>query len=154
MKRIKAWAPAAVWMGVIFAMSAVPGETSGQQSGMLLELVLRLLGFLLGAETAAKISPDTLHLLIRKGAHMAEYAVLFGCYRYALGREGAKRPGLYALLLCAVYAATDEWHQSFSEDRGPSVIDVGIDTIGAGIAWGIWRIKEVFLPERRMAKDA
>ena len=142
MKRIKAWAPAALWMGVIFAMSAVPGDVSGEQSGRIASLVQWAAALLLGGERAAQLSPDVIHLQVRKGAHMAEYAVLFGCYRYALGREGAKRPGLCALLLCAVYAATDEWHQSFAKDRGPSIADVGIDAIGAGIGWGIWQVKE------------
>ena len=134
MQRLKAWAPAAIWMGVIFFMSAMPGDMSQDQSGMLLKLVLWILRLLLGADTASKLSPDTLHLLIRKGAHMTEYAVLFLCYHRALKFEGAKRPKLYALLLCAFYASTDEWHQSFTENRGPSPVDVGIDTIGAALA--------------------
>jgi len=137
MRRLKAWVPAAIWMGVIFAMSAMPGDLSGEQSGMLMRMLLSAISFLLGEETAAAIPPDTLHLIIRKGAHMAEYAVLFCLYHRALRIEGAKRPGLYALILCALYAATDEWHQSFVAGRGPGLADVGVDTLGAGIAWGI-----------------
>lgn len=137
MKRIKAWLPAMIWMGVIFMMSAMPGEASGDTSGRLMKLLLGLLSLLFGEEAAAGVSQDTLHLLIRKGAHMAEYAVLFLLYHRALRMEQAKRPGLYALLMCAAYAATDEYHQGFVEARGPSVMDVGIDTLGAGIAWGM-----------------
>ena len=135
MQRLKAWLPAVVWMGVIFIMSAMPGEQSADQSGTLVKLVLWLVQTLFGAEAAAQLSPDTIHLLVRKGAHMAEYAVLFFCYHRALKYEGVRHPGLCALLLCSLYAASDEWHQSFTEDRGPSPVDVGIDTIGAAIAW-------------------
>lgn len=135
MNRLKAWAPAILWMGVIFLMSAMPGDLSGEQSGRLVRLIMWLISLLFGEEAAAGIPPETISLLVRKGAHMAEYAVLFWCYRHALKKEGAKRPGLTALLLCATYAATDETHQAFVADRGPSPVDVGIDTLGACAAW-------------------
>lgn len=137
MWRLKAWLSAAIWMGVIFMMSAMPGEASSETSGTLVRVVMGVLSFLLGEEAAASISIDTIHLLIRKGAHMAEYAVLFLLYHRALELESAKRPGLLALALCAAYASTDELHQAFVADRGPSVIDVGIDTLGAGMAWAL-----------------
>ena len=143
MRRIKAWLPAALWMGVIFAMSAMPGDVSGDTSGRLMKLLLWLLSLLLGQEAAAGIPADVLHLLIRKGAHMAEYAVLLLLYHRALRMEQAKRPGLCALILCAAYAATDEFHQGFVAGRGPGVIDVGIDTLGAGIAWGMMQMLQI-----------
>lgn len=149
MNRLKAWLPAIIWMGVIFLMSAMPGDMSGETSGRLAQLVSWALSLLLGREAAAGISPDTLNLIVRKGAHMAEYAVLFWCYLYALKKEGAKRPGLTALLLCAAYAATDETHQAFVADRGPSPVDVGIDTIGAGLAWGMTALYTRILKKER-----
>ena len=140
MQRLKAWLPVMIWMGVIFAMSAMPGDVSGEQSGMLVSIVLGILSFLFGEEAAAGVSLELIHLLIRKGAHMTEYAVLFFlCFR-ALRMQQAKRPGWYALLLCALYAATDEFHQGFVAGRGPSLMDTGIDTLGAGAAWGIMQI--------------
>lgn len=135
MWRLKAWLPAAAWMGVIFAMSAMPGDASGEASGTIMRLVLGALSFLLGGEV--QVDMQLVHLLIRKGAHMAEYAVLFCLYHRALRMEGARRPGLYALILCAAYASTDEYHQAFVADRGPSAVDVGIDTLGAAVAWGM-----------------
>lgn len=135
MWRMKAWLPALLWMGVIFMMSAMPGDASAETSGMLVRLLTGALSFFLGEEAVAAVSIDAIHLLIRKGAHMVEYAVLFFLYHRALKIEGAKRPGLLALMLCAIYASTDELHQAFVADRGPSVVDVGIDTLGAGIAW-------------------
>ena len=139
MWRVKAWLPAAVRMGVNFMMSAMPGDVSGETSGTLVRIVVGVLSFLLGEEAAASISIDVIHLLIRKAAHMAEYAVLFLLYHRALRMEGTKRPGLYALALCFAYASTDEFHQAFVADRGPSPVDVCIDTLGACAAWGISR---------------
>ncbi|MGN0777236.1 MAG: VanZ family protein [Candidatus Ventricola sp.] len=136
MEKAGAWLSALVWMGVIFFMSAMPGDVSGEQSGRLVQLVLSAAAFLFGEDAAAGVSADTIHLLVRKGAHMAEYAILFLLYRRALIKSGARRPGVTALCLCACYAATDEVHQAFVADRGPSAADVALDTLGAALAWG------------------
>jgi VanZ family protein len=42
-----------------------------------------------------------------------------------------KMVGIISILSCAIYAAMDEYHQSFVAGRGPSVRDVVIDTCGA-----------------------
>ena len=136
MKRATAWLGALAWMGVIFFMSAMPGDVSGAQSGRIAQLALRAMAFLFGEDAASSVSPDMINLLVRKGAHMAEYAILFLLYRRALHASGARRPGLAALCLCACYAATDEFHQAFVADRGPGAVDVCIDTLGAALAWG------------------
>ena len=136
MKKTGAWLCALLWMGLIFGMSAMPGDVSGAQSGRIAQLLLSAMAVLFGEDAAAGVSPETINLLVRKGAHMAEYAVLFLLYRRALHASGARRPGLAALCLCACYAATDEFHQAFVADRGPGVADVGIDTLGAALAWG------------------
>ena len=122
MKKAAAWALCVLWMMVIFMMSEMSGDVSGAQSGFVTELVERALAFVLGAQTAARIPTDTLELVIRKGAHMGEYAILFW---------------LWALAVCAAYAASDEFHQCFSDGRGPSPVDVMIDTAGASIALGL-----------------
>ena len=136
MKKAGAWLGALAWMGVIFMMSAMPGEVSGAQSGRIAQLALRAIALLFGEDAASGVSPDVINLLVRKGAHMAEYAILFLLYRRALHASGARRLGLAALCLCACYAATDEFHQAFVAGRGPGVADVGIDTLGAALAWG------------------
>lgn len=135
MKKAAAWALCAAWMALIFFMSAMPGDVSGEQSGTIVDL---LLGALETAGVAQEaIDPAMLELLLRKGAHMAEYAVLFVLFFRALRLSGARHPGLTALLMSAAYAATDEFHQMFSEGRGPSPVDVLIDTAGAGGGWGV-----------------
>jgi len=146
-KKAGAWLLCAAWMVVIYVMSAMPGDTSGAQSGMIVDLLLAAVSLLFGADAAAAVSVELLSLLVRKAAHMTEYAVLFCLYRRALTLSGAKHPAITALLMSACYAATDEWHQGFVADRGPSAVDVGIDTLGAAIAWGAWdvagKLKEI-----------
>ncbi len=134
-RRLRAWALCFIWMAAIFFMSAMPGDVSGEQSGMVAEIVEEVLEEL-GVSYPAS-SPVSLELLVRKGAHMTEYAILFFLYRRALRLSGAKRPGLFALALCALYAASDEFHQMFTEDRGPSPVDVAIDTAGAALMGGV-----------------
>lgn len=151
MKKLLSWAMTAAWMLFIFIMSAMPGETSGEQSGRLLELLLAALKWLTGAQPG----PNALALLetlLRKAAHMAEYAVLFLLARHALALSGSGRPDLHALLLCAAYAAGDEFHQRFVPDRGPSPVDVMIDTAGAFAALLLRRAARFILAGKRARK--
>ena len=148
MKRRLAWLYCFAWMALIFLMSATPGEVSGEESGFIVALLTAIPKALFGEQAAARIDTAFLEFLVRKAAHMAEYAVLFWLYRRALALSGVRRPALVALGLCAAYAATDEFHQRFVDDRGPSAIDVLIDTAGAAIAWAIWA---AFTPSPRRA---
>lgn len=140
LKRLKAWLPAFLWMGVIFLMSATPGDLSGAQSGLIVRVILAVYGFFFGGEQLAPDTLNLLHTLVRKAAHMSEYAVLALLYLHALRQNGVRRPWRTALLLCALYAASDEIHQAFVPDRGPSPIDVLIDTSGACIGLALARI--------------
>lgn len=135
MKKLAAWLLCLLWMAVIFWFSAMPGEVSSEQSGTVVELLLAMLSFI--GIRAESLDLSLLSLLVRKAAHMTEYAVLFFLLRRALRLSGARHPGLTALPLCVLYAAGDEFHQSFTEGRGPSPVDVGIDSAGALLMWGL-----------------
>lgn len=132
MKKAIAWSLCALWMGVIFMMSAAPGDVSSAQSSLVTQLVLSVLSRLPGG---GNVPSDQLEHVIRKGAHMAEYAILFLLYARALRLSGAKRPQIIAFILSVLYAATDEFHQGFTAGRAPMLCDVGIDALGAGIGW-------------------
>ena len=98
---------------------------------------------------------DTLHLivlLVRKCAHLTEYAVLALLLWRALRKpmKNDPRPWIWrearlALLIVALYAASDEFHQSFVPTRTAQVSDVFIDTAGGAASllalWiiGRWR---------------
>ena len=94
------WLPVLVWAAAIFALSATPSLDSG-----------------LG----------TWDLLLRKTAHIAEYAILGALLARALGRA------LPAFLLAVAYAAGDEFHQHFVPGRNGTVVDIGIDALGAAL---------------------
>ena len=137
MKKAAAWVLCAAWMAVIFIMSATPGEVSDMQSGSVVALLPGAM-HAMGVSTSV-LSPALLYVLevlLRKGAHMAEYALLFWLFLHALRVSGVRHPGLTALLLTAAYASTDEFHQLFVAGRLGRLSDVLIDIAGAGFGWG------------------
>ena len=77
---------------------------------------------------------ETIHFAIRKASHLIEYAI-FGALLFRAIRAGRAgwswRWALAAIAIAALYAMTDEWHQSFVPSRTPSGWDVLIDAIGA-----------------------
>ena len=138
LRRGMAWALCAGWMAFIFLMSAMPGDVSGAQSGTVVRILLAVLDAVWGPAEVSPQALSLLELLVRKAAHMTEDAVLALLYSHALRLSGAKRPAYPALLLSLAYAATDEFHQSFVGGRGPSPVDVMIDTAGAALALAGW----------------
>lgn len=77
---------------------------------------------------------NEIQIAIRKLGHLAEYAILAALFWRGL-RSGTQRPIsiLFAVVLvaCGLYAASDEFHQSFVPSRTSSVYDVMIDICGA-----------------------
>lgn len=80
---------------------------------------------------------NVIHFLLRKTGHVTEYAILGALLFRAIraDRTGwTARWALAAIAIAALYAASDEWHQSFVATRTPSVWDVLLDTAGASLA--------------------
>lgn len=75
--------------------------------------------------------------VLKKTGHVFVYAVLFFLvYRGLKLTYPAKSQLVYLpLLICLLYAISDEIHQSFTPGRYPSPRDVGYDLLGAGLAW-------------------
>lgn len=84
---------------------------------------------------------ETIHLALRKLGHWSEFFILAGLLMRALGMEfpGQTRIARWAwcVLLTTLYAASDEWHQSFVPSRTASLADVTIDSVGA-ICGALW----------------
>jgi len=70
----------------------------------------------------AKFSwPD---FIIKKTAHVTEYAILFWLtYR-------ANKSFKYSLIICLLFALSDEWHQTLTPGREGTLRDVGFDSLG------------------------
>ena len=109
----------------IWGNSLQDGAQSGAMSGSIMEWVNT---FLRLSESGA----ENLHHLIRKMAHFTEFACLGLLLTWLFGMMGEKRGHLFAMpLLCGMMAAcVDETIQVFVPDRGPSSIDIWIDTCG------------------------
>jgi VanZ family protein len=71
-------------------------------------------------------------ILVKKGGHMTGYALLAAAFYHALtnNKNTARIHYFFAFCLTVLYAATDEWHQSFTPERSPSIVDVCIDATG------------------------
>ena len=142
---VRDWLPPVAWMALIFV-----GSTDSSSSGHTARLVGPLLRWLFPG--LAEPTIDFVVFSVRKAAHLGEYAVLAGlCWR-ALRRPVRLAPRSWswrtaglALLISALWAASDELHQSFTATRTASVWDVLLDTTGAGLgllllwALGTWR---------------
>jgi len=118
--RVRRWIPALVIMGLIFLASSIPADRMP--------------------------NAGSFDLPVKKGGHFTGYVLL------ALGFLRGMRPGkskklFLVLLMCALYAVSDEFHQSFVSGRNPSPIDVGIDVLGSsfGLMLFLW-----FKPIRRL----
>ena len=71
-------------------------------------------------------------LYVRKAAHFTEFFALGVSLRLWFAALGKPRRALLpAWLLATLYAATDELHQMFVDGRGPALLDVAIDSLGA-----------------------
>src|SRR5216110_1069670 len=126
---LKYWLPLPIWLSVIFV-----GSTNLMSAEHTSRFVVPFLLWL-----KPGMSPHAIWVILvvmRKCAHVTEYAVL----ALLLWRALRSVPTLHAktlmvfgavLLGCAVFAATDEFHQTFVKSRTPSVRDVLLDIGGA-----------------------
>jgi VanZ family protein len=109
---------------------------SASTDAMSADSTARLLHTILPASITPSLF-ETIHFAVRKAGHVVEYAILgVLLFRAIRGEQtGWKwQWAISAIIIAGLYAATDEWHQSFVPSRTPSVWDVLIDTTGATLA--------------------
>lgn len=134
-KRFLYMIPVIIWMIFIFYMSGKTGQESSGQSGKISLFITNLL------EKVRQDSPqemqnlqDILELVIRKAAHMTEYAILFLLSYLAMVKISMSQSRFYnrsiAVLISLLYACSDEMHQLLVPGRSGRMIDVGIDMAG------------------------
>ncbi len=140
------WLPVLVWMAVIF--SASTDRLSFQHSSRMVAPLVHWLW--------PHISAEALHnivLAVRKCGHLTEYAILalllWRAWRRSPGSESPPwrwSQAALVLVVVALYAASDEFHQAFVPSREGSLWDVSLDTCGAALAlvclWGIGRLRK------------
>ena len=126
---LKYWLSLLIWLGVIFinSSSAMSAEHTSRH------IVPVLLWLKPG------MSPQAIWIILvfaRKSAHVIEYTVLALLLWRALRNVPVLRTKTLmvfgaVLLGCALFAASDEFHQTFVKSRTPSVRDVRLDVTGA-----------------------
>ena len=127
---------AVLWSLFIWSNSLHTAAQSTGQSLGLMELLAPILDLI-------PLSHDVLHVIIRKLGHFTEFGVLGLLWSAALLGKGNRRP-LLAWGLCVAVACCDEFIQLFVPGRAGMLMDVGIDSAGAGLAvlvcWGIFTL--------------
>lgn len=143
-KTILPWVLVILWMTLIFYLSHQPVVESNNLSTGITEVV---------ADTLEKVKPDIkinlgrLNHIIRKNAHLFAYLILGVLVLNGLrssGVGGFKAIAL-ALIICVLYAISDEVHQLFVPGRGGQVRDVLIDSIGAVVGIGMYSLLKRYI---------
>ncbi len=114
------WAPVVVWAGLIFIASSMPDHRPVGSTGL----------------------PE---LLSRKLAHVVEYGVLAYFVARALTGMGwaIRRVWAVGLLVCVLYAVSDEVHQSFVPGRFGKGRDVALDSLGAALVISLYARRQM-----------
>ena len=127
--KFKYFIPSMIMMILIFVFSSQTGNQSSELSN----------GILLWLQQTLHITIPT--LIIRKCAHISEFAILMLTFVYAYKNNNINHYIVYAFISTVFYACTDEFHQLFVENRSGNIIDVCIDSIGPIIIIIICKIK-------------
>jgi VanZ family protein len=116
MKRcVKWWLPVLIWMGVIFIGSSIGG--------------------------LPRVGGKTTDGLVHRAAHVIEFAVLGALALRAVSQDRpiTKRELIRALIVIALYGASDEFHQRFTPGRSSEGLSVLFDVAGGAIGAWAWR---------------
>lgn len=133
------WILCAVIMYVIFRFSSETGEESKQVSEGLLSVIIQYIGNVIS------------HNVLRKIAHLAEYAALGFCMSGAIYFSFGKC-NFVSLIPCAVYSLGDEIHQYFVPERACRVFDIFIDTCGSAVGILIFLLIAFLIKKLRKSK--
>lgn len=128
----------------IWGNSLLPGGVSGALSNAVSDVIAFLV------PDIANVAGQEGRGLLRKLTHFGEFALLGMCLRWLFGML-MKKPAQFILfpwLSGTAAAFADEGIQSFVPDRGPSLKDVGIDTLGLTLGIAILSFAH-FLKNRR-----
>jgi VanZ family protein len=126
-EQLMLYAPLLIWIGVILLLGSSQGSMTRTS------LIIRpILEFLFPA--APEETLQFYHGIIRKCAHLAEYAVLgfLACRAFAGSAKNSLRKYMYlmAIGVVATVAISDETIQSFNPHRTASPLDSLLDVTG------------------------
>lgn len=109
--------PALAWMALIFYLSSIPDLKLDNQF-------------------------SAFDFVLRKIAHMVEYAILFSLLFWGLGNDKQNSSTMtFAALMAGLYAVSDEVHQHFVPTRNGAITDILIDWTGIAIGWTLLKFR-------------
>lgn len=109
-----------IWMTIIFIMSSFNSIESSNQSNFIVDVIANIFHI---------TNINILSIIIRKLAHYTEYLIL-GILVMNLNNKKSKSIYL-SIIICLLYAISDEFHQSFVPGRSCQLYDVAIDFFGS-----------------------
>lgn len=118
-----------LWMAVIFVLSHQSASISSGQSSVFVEQLRHI---------APSVDQQLLTFLVRKGAHIFAYFVLGiltfnALWRVDLSKFKFNYPLGLSIIVCALYATSDEFHQLFISGRSGEIRDIIIDSCAATV---------------------
>jgi VanZ family protein len=129
------WLPPLLWMAVMGVLST--DTFAAERTGEVLWQVVRGLALPMTSTQYA-----VLHGLIRKATHLTEYAILayllLRAWRAGAAVRWRWRWAIFSLVLVALSAGLDEYHQTYTQSRTGAVADSVLDLTGGliGLALG------------------
>ncbi len=149
MRFLRYWGPVLVAAALISVAS-----TSSFGSAHTSRIIIPILRWFL--PHAHQRTLESIHHLIRKGAHVFEYSIFTLLLLRAIraGRKGWRWQWAFStILVVAGYALLDEFHQIFVPGRGASVLDSLLDTsAGAAVLLVVWLIERRRMNAARAAQ--
>ena len=142
-KKIFSWVAVILWMLVIFGFSAQSADSSDALSMGLSDKIVEFIQSLRDIPVFSALDGDAVSNFIlnanhyvRKTAHFMIFAVLgLLVNNLLLSYENERVKSCFlAVLICFLYAVSDEVHQYFVPGRACRLKDVIIDTCGASAA--------------------
>lgn len=109
-----------IWMMFIFIMSSFNSNESSNQSNFIVNILSNIFNI---------SNIEILSFIVRKLAHYTEYTIL-GILVYNLIYSYNKKIYI-SIIICIIYATSDEIHQLFIPGRSCQIKDIMIDTFGS-----------------------
>jgi acetobutylicum phosphotransbutyrylase len=125
---------AIVCMILIFRFSSEDAVESSDTSGVITDMTVHTLvkDYEKMPSTKQISIYDKISHIVRKTAHFSIYALLGFCISTAIGKRRLFSKGsAFTVLICFLYAFSDELHQKYVDGRSCEFKDMMIDTSGA-----------------------
>ena len=128
-----------IWMLIIFNFSNQPAQESSELSDGFIIKTVRIIEKITNGSVDEEFILKTFVKPVRKTAHFTVYLIL-GVLVFLFLKEfdlNTRRQIVISILICLMYASSDEIHQLFVSGRSGEVLDVCIDTFGSFVGINI-----------------